>query len=339
MLAHALRGDRRRPGLPARRRAAGRGRRTAAAPTPAGAAGEWVVAEADESDAQLPAACARGRGGHQRRARPPLALVARGPSCSTPSARFCRAGARRWRCRADGEPRAGLAAGAARRRASTPIARARRSSCAVPGRHNLLNARAALAALELAGLRRSSRRPRALAAFPGMLRRLELKGHRDGAAIYDDYAHHPTEVAAALAALRELGPAAPDRGLPAAPLLAHQGARRARSARRWRPPTRSACSTSIRPASEPVGRARRRQRPRRRPGGRRPRRRAARSGGCVDAERAERALAPRLRRGRPAGDDRRRRRLPARRRAGRGRRRSRMSRAPTASSATTRWRG
>ena len=39
-----------------------------------------------------------------------------------------------------------------------------------------------------------------------MLRRLELKGHRDGAVIYDDYAHHPTEVAAALSALRELAP-------------------------------------------------------------------------------------------------------------------------------------
>jgi UDP-N-acetylmuramate--alanine ligase len=39
-----------------------------------------------------------------------------------------------------------------------------------------------------------------------MKRRLELKGRRDGAMIYDDYAHHPTEVAATLAALRELGP-------------------------------------------------------------------------------------------------------------------------------------
>jgi UDP-N-acetylmuramate--alanine ligase len=39
-----------------------------------------------------------------------------------------------------------------------------------------------------------------------MLRRLERKGTRDGAAIYDDYAHHPTEVAATLAALRELEP-------------------------------------------------------------------------------------------------------------------------------------
>jgi UDP-N-acetylmuramate--alanine ligase len=75
----------------------------------------------------------------------------------------------------------------------------------VPGRHNLLNARAALAALELAGFELEAA-ARALSSFPGMRRRLELKGHRDGAVIYDDYAHHPTEVAAALAALRELGP-------------------------------------------------------------------------------------------------------------------------------------
>ncbi len=38
------------------------------------------------------------------------------------------------------------------------------------------------------------------------MRRLERKGARGGAVVYDDYAHHPTEVAAALAALRELGP-------------------------------------------------------------------------------------------------------------------------------------
>jgi UDP-N-acetylmuramate--alanine ligase len=75
----------------------------------------------------------------------------------------------------------------------------------VPGRHNLLDARAALAALELAGFDLDPA-ARALASFPGMLRRLELKGRRDGAAIYDDYAHHPTEVAATLEALRELEP-------------------------------------------------------------------------------------------------------------------------------------
>ena len=46
----------------------------------------------------------------------------------------------------------------------------------------------------------------ALAGFPGVHRRLELKGERDGARIYDDYAHHPTEVRAALGALREMSP-------------------------------------------------------------------------------------------------------------------------------------
>ena len=78
-------------------------------------------------------------------------------------------------------------------------------SLAVPGRHNLLNARAALAAIELAGMDVTAAAA-ALGDFPGVRRRLELKGERDGARIYDDYAHHPTEVRAALSALRELGP-------------------------------------------------------------------------------------------------------------------------------------
>jgi UDP-N-acetylmuramate--alanine ligase len=78
---------------------------------------------------------------------------------------------------------------------------------AVPGRHNLANARAALAAIEAAGLDPELEPARALAEFPGVRRRLELKGRRGGTRIYDDYAHHPTEVRAALSALRELGPA------------------------------------------------------------------------------------------------------------------------------------
>ena len=77
---------------------------------------------------------------------------------------------------------------------------------AVPGHHNLLNARAALAAIELAGLDVEAAAA-ALADFPGVCRRLELKGERRGARIYDDYAHHPTEVRAALSALRGLEPA------------------------------------------------------------------------------------------------------------------------------------
>ena len=75
----------------------------------------------------------------------------------------------------------------------------------VPGRHNALNARAALAAIGLAGLDAEAAGT-ALKSFPGMLRRQELKGERSGAVVYDDYAHHPTEVRATLAALRELRP-------------------------------------------------------------------------------------------------------------------------------------
>jgi len=79
-------------------------------------------------------------------------------------------------------------------------------SLAVPGAHNVLNARAALAAAELAGFDLDDVAA-ALADFPGVHRRLELKGERGGARIYDDYAHHPTEVRAALEALREMRPA------------------------------------------------------------------------------------------------------------------------------------
>jgi UDP-N-acetylmuramate--alanine ligase len=77
---------------------------------------------------------------------------------------------------------------------------------AVPGPHNILNARAALAAAALAGFDLDSVAG-ALASFPGVHRRLELKGECAGARVYDDYAHHPTEVRAALTALRETGPA------------------------------------------------------------------------------------------------------------------------------------
>jgi UDP-N-acetylmuramate--alanine ligase len=76
---------------------------------------------------------------------------------------------------------------------------------AVPGAHNRKNARAALAAIEITGLDVEAAAA-ALADFPGVHRRLELKGTRNGTRVYDDYAHHPTEVRAALSALRELDP-------------------------------------------------------------------------------------------------------------------------------------
>jgi UDP-N-acetylmuramate--alanine ligase len=76
---------------------------------------------------------------------------------------------------------------------------------AVPGRHNVENALAALGALALAGFD-PAKAAAALGSFRGVARRLELKGERSGARVYDDYAHHPTEVRATLAAARELGP-------------------------------------------------------------------------------------------------------------------------------------
>jgi UDP-N-acetylmuramate--alanine ligase len=76
---------------------------------------------------------------------------------------------------------------------------------AVPGRHNVANATAALAALSLSGADTGAAAV-ALGSFGGVARRMELKGERGGARIYDDYAHHPTEVRAALEAAREIAP-------------------------------------------------------------------------------------------------------------------------------------
>src|SRR5262245_4192523 len=77
-------------------------------------------------------------------------------------------------------------------------------SLRVPGRHNVANALAALGGLSLAGFDVGAC-AEALADFPGVARRFELKGERNGARIYDDYAHHPTEVSATIQAARELG--------------------------------------------------------------------------------------------------------------------------------------
>jgi UDP-N-acetylmuramate--alanine ligase len=74
---------------------------------------------------------------------------------------------------------------------------------AVPGEHNRLNAAAALAALELAGVPRAEAEA-ALAGFRGVDRRLELVADRGGVRVYDDYGHNPTEIAATLRTAREL---------------------------------------------------------------------------------------------------------------------------------------
>jgi UDP-N-acetylmuramate--alanine ligase len=73
----------------------------------------------------------------------------------------------------------------------------------VPGRHNLQNALAAIAVgLEL-GLPFETMAA-ALADFPGAERRFEIRGEPNGILIVDDYGHHPTEIAAVLAAARTL---------------------------------------------------------------------------------------------------------------------------------------
>jgi UDP-N-acetylmuramate--alanine ligase len=73
----------------------------------------------------------------------------------------------------------------------------------VPGLHNRLNAACALAALELAGFDRG-RAAEALAGFAGTRRRLDAHGSAGGVLLVDDYAHHPAEVAATIAAARTL---------------------------------------------------------------------------------------------------------------------------------------
>ena len=76
----------------------------------------------------------------------------------------------------------------------------------VPGAHNAIDAAGALEAAALAGAD-PARAVAALADFQGARRRFELLGTTDaGASVYDDYAHHPTEVAAAIAGARTLRP-------------------------------------------------------------------------------------------------------------------------------------
>jgi len=74
----------------------------------------------------------------------------------------------------------------------------------VAGEHNRRNAASALAALELTGLTREQVEP-VLAEFGGAARRLERRGEEGGVEVYDDYAHHPAEIEATLAALAHDG--------------------------------------------------------------------------------------------------------------------------------------
>jgi UDP-N-acetylmuramate--alanine ligase len=71
----------------------------------------------------------------------------------------------------------------------------------IPGQHNILNALACFAALGELGVS-PARVADSLKSFTGAVRRFQWKGERNGVAVVDDYAHHPTEIKATLRAAR-----------------------------------------------------------------------------------------------------------------------------------------
>ena len=75
----------------------------------------------------------------------------------------------------------------------------------IPGDHNLSNALGAVKVAEVLGIN-SKEALKSLSGFNGVWRRMELRGKFEGADIYDDYAHHPTEISASLSGLRQKYP-------------------------------------------------------------------------------------------------------------------------------------
>jgi UDP-N-acetylmuramate--alanine ligase len=164
--------------------------------------GEWVVAEADESDASF------------LRLRPEVAVVTNvemdhhtrwGSLAELHEAFRSFAGPARGLVVPADEEMGWLGERSEEVRFDAEVPGPPDLRLAIPGRHNLRNARAALGAIELAGLDVAAAAT-AMGGFGGVHRRLQLKGSRGAVHIYDDYAHHPTEVRAALSALRELEP-------------------------------------------------------------------------------------------------------------------------------------
>ena len=74
----------------------------------------------------------------------------------------------------------------------------------VPGRHNVLNATAAVAIAHQLGID-ADKIADGLSHFRGVDRRFQLRGTARGITVVDDYGHHPTEIRATLAAARECG--------------------------------------------------------------------------------------------------------------------------------------
>jgi UDP-N-acetylmuramate--alanine ligase len=177
-------------------------------------AGEWIVVEADESDRSL------------LKLRPEIALLTNAEldHHSTYASRLeLEATLREFMARAGEkavvwdrpELLALCPAGAATYDAPEPVLHPAGSSfqwrgiqveLAVPGAHNAVNAAGALTAAVLAGAEPATAAA-ALRDFSGARRRFERLGETvQGIPVYDDYAHHPTEVAAVLAAARTLEP-------------------------------------------------------------------------------------------------------------------------------------
>jgi UDP-N-acetylmuramate--alanine ligase len=77
-----------------------------------------------------------------------------------------------------------------------------RTSISLPGKHNILNALAVVAMAVNLGLE-SEQILNLLSDFKGMDRRLMLKGQFENITVLDDYAHHPTEIRASLAAIKQ----------------------------------------------------------------------------------------------------------------------------------------
>ncbi len=71
----------------------------------------------------------------------------------------------------------------------------------LPGNHNIENALAAIALADSIGIE-FVQIQKALATFTGVHRRMEKKGEQNGILVYDDYAHHPTAIQAALSAIK-----------------------------------------------------------------------------------------------------------------------------------------
>ena len=275
MAAHVLRELRARPRLRDRRRAA---RRRRHGRTRRGASGEWLVVEADESDRSFLRLGPRSRSSRTSSStttRPTVArssssgvrrvpgavpaerhrvVVGAAPACALAPAAHVRH-VRPRDADADAAARATcehVRTGHARSSSCATGARSRRVELPVPGR-------AQRAERARGARRRASRRAATSSEAARVARELPARraaassraARRDGVRVFDDYAHHPTEVAATLEAARALEPRAADRRVPAAPVLAHAApAPRARAAR-WRARTSSSCSTSTRRASGP----------------------------------------------------------------------------------------